>query len=65
MNQLEARIARIQSETGDLLNTAGLLEALRRNSACWTSPAFDVRMAIRNLRETADKLETICEHAQS
>lgn len=64
MNVFEARIARIQSETGDLLSTANLLVGLRENSACWTSPAFDVRMAIRNLRETANKLESICERAK-
>lgn len=64
MNALEARIARIQSETGDLLSTANLLVGLRENSPCWTSPAFDVRRAIKNLRETANKLEAICERAQ-
>ena len=63
MNVFEAKIARIRTEADDLLGTANLLNDLRRNSACWTSPAFDIKMAARNLRETAEKLEYLYERA--
>ena len=64
MNVFEAGVARIRTEADSLLSTANLLDGLRQNSDCWTSPAFDLRLAARNLRETADKLENIVSKSQ-